>query len=316
MNRNKTGKVVGKTFNWRALFLMLAVPALFAQQKSAAPLARNPFQSQSASTVGFSVKGGSQTIEIVNSSYEVTGSGVPGRPTEEMLLLRKTTRTKEVVDEIGMEANTTVEAWPLGVDPTQKPLYSLKVSGIDCRTVDNNLLVVLRGLEEVQWWSVYKLGSGAHLFDTYVPLVEFSISREVQELRYVGLEVPPDDTADARLKDPHVVGVLIYSSADAVLQEALITSDDPKRAAILRSYADATRTVTIVENGNDGANEKVGASRPNLSVSVAIKQNYPSAPSPVTMRIPISAGNLDLKNAMIPEHLHLAAWNRYPYAIQ
>jgi hypothetical protein len=310
MNRNKTGKMVGKTFAQHALFLMLAVPALFAQQKGVAPPARNPFQAQSASTVGFSVKDGSQTIEIVNSSYEVTGTGVPGRPLEEMLLLWKTTRTKEVVDEIGMEANTTVEAWPLGVDPKQKPLYSLKVSGDDCRTVDNNLLVVLRGLEEVPWWSVYKLGSGAHLFDTYVPLVEFSISREVQELRYVGLEVPPDDTRDARLKDSHVVGVLIYSSADAVLQEALITADDPKQAAILRSYADATRTVTMTENGNDGANEKVGASRPNLSVSVAIKQNYPSALSPVTLSVPISAGTLDMANAKMPEHLHIALWKR------
>ena len=33
------------------------------------------------------------------------------------------------MDEIGMEASTTVEAWPLGVDPKQKPLYTLKADG-------------------------------------------------------------------------------------------------------------------------------------------------------------------------------------------
>jgi hypothetical protein len=54
---------------------------------------------------------------------------VPGRPQDERLLLRTTTRTKQVVDEIGMEASTTVEAWPLGVDPKQKPLYTLKARG-------------------------------------------------------------------------------------------------------------------------------------------------------------------------------------------
>ena len=52
-----------------------------------------------------------------------------------------------------------------------------------------------RGLEEVAWWSVYRLGTGQHLFDTYVPVVSFSISREIMELRYVGLEVPPDDAS-------------------------------------------------------------------------------------------------------------------------
>ena len=73
-----------------------------------------------------STKTAKQTVEITNVAYEVTSTAVPGRPQDERLLLRTTTRTKQVVDEIGMEAATTVEAWPLGVDPKQKPLYSLE----------------------------------------------------------------------------------------------------------------------------------------------------------------------------------------------
>ena len=133
-----------------------------------------PFQAQSPAGVTYGVnKDGQQTVEITNVAYEVTGTGVPGRPQDERLLLRSTTRTKQVVDEIGMEASTTVEAWPLGVDPKQKPLYSLKVAGVDSKTVDGALLLVLRGLEETEWWSVYKLGTGQRLFDTYVPLLGF-----------------------------------------------------------------------------------------------------------------------------------------------
>ena len=77
------------------------------------------------------------------------------------------------------------------VDLKQKPLYSLKVEGVEPKPVGSELLSISRGLEEVQWWSVYKMASGQHLFDTYVPLVSFSISREIQTMRYAGLEVPP-----------------------------------------------------------------------------------------------------------------------------
>src|SRR5689334_23780926 len=44
------------------------------------------------------------------------------------LFRSKTTKTKHVIDDIGIEASTTVEAWPLGAELKQKPLYSLTVS--------------------------------------------------------------------------------------------------------------------------------------------------------------------------------------------
>src|SRR5580700_2809838 len=187
-----------------------------------------PFQTQSPASIVYGVnQDGQQTVEITNVAFEVTSTGVPGRPQDERLLLRTTMRTKQVVDEIGMEAATTVEAWPLGVDPKQKPLYTLKAAGVDSKTVDGALLVILRGLEETPWWSVYKLDKGERLFDSYVPLLGFSIRRDIQTMRYVGLEVPEDDVQiaphDARLKEPHVVAVLTYASAERVLRDALIT---------------------------------------------------------------------------------------------
>jgi hypothetical protein len=257
-----------------------------------------PFQAQTPASVAYGVnKDGQQTVEITNVAYEVTSTGVPGRPQDERLLLRSTTHTKQVVDEIGTDASTTVEAWPLGVDPKQKPLYALKVAGVDSKTVDGALLVILRGLEDTEWWSVYKIGTGQRLFDTYVPLLGFSIRRDIQAMRYAGLEVPPDDVADARLKEPHVVGVLTYASAERVLREALITSDDPKQAQMLRSFADASRSVTLVET-------------PARVLKISISQNYPSAPATVSLTVPIAHDDLDLAHAPMPAHLHIVSWKR------
>ncbi len=264
----------------------LAISLLLAGMATAQT--HQPFQAQSPASVVYNVnKDGQQTIEITNVAYEVTGR----------LLLRSTTRTKQVVDEIGMKAATTVEAWPLGVDPKQKPLYTLKARGVDSKIVDGALLVILRGLEETEWWSVYKLGTGERLFDTYVPLLAFSIRRDIQTMRYVGFEDPPDDTSDMRLKEPHVVGVLTYASAEHVLREALITSDDPKQAQMLRSFADASRWVTLVES-------------PARVLKISISQNYPSSPATVTITVPIVKDDLDLVHAQMPAHLHIKAWPR------
>ncbi|MGH9721829.1 MAG: hypothetical protein ACRD8O_16595 [Bryobacteraceae bacterium] len=261
---------------------LLAVPALLAQQ---------PFQSQTPSTVRYSVEAGAAVVEITNVAYELAGSGIPGRPRDERLVLRKSTRTRQVVDEIGMQASTTIEAWPLGVDPKQKPLYSMTVPGFDPATKRGDLIVISKGVEEVEWWSVYKLGSGERLFDTYVPLVEL---RAHENQRYAGLEAPPDNAADIRLKAPNVVAVLTYASAESVIREVLITCDDPGRARLFRSYADSSRTVTFGR----------GALR------VTISPDPPAAPASATIVVPISNDDLDVVHSQIPAGLHVTAWKR------
>jgi hypothetical protein len=260
--------------------LILAVG--FAQQAG--------FREQSASTITYGIKDQSATVEITNVSYEIVGQGIPGRPADQRLVLRKTSRTKQVVDEIGMEASTTVDAWPLGVDLKQKPVYSMTVEGVDAKAWNNEVLVIARGLEEVEWWSVYKLGSGQRLFDTYTPLLQFSISREIQTLRYVGLEVPADNVRDARLKAANVVAVLTYASAERVIREALITCDDVKQAQLLRSYADSERAVTREGSG---------------AIKISISQAYPSAANTVAVTIPVAKDDLDFARVGVPAGIHV-----------
>jgi len=276
----------------RTGYLFLAIVGLTIAQTG------HPFQAQSTASVTYGVnKDGQSTVEIANVAYVVTSTGVPDRPQNERLLLRTATRTKQVIDEIGVEASTTVEAWPLGVDPKQKPLYTLRAGGVDSKTVDGALLTILRGQEDTEWWSVYKLGTGERLFDTYTPLLGFSIRRDIQTMRYVGLEVPEDDAADTRLKEPHVVGVLTYASAERVMREVLITSDDPKQAQLLRSFADASRSVTLVET-------------PARALKISISQNYPSATATVSVTVPIAGDDLDVMHARLAAPLHVAAWKR------
>lgn len=276
----------------KQLLLLACAPAVLAQTSK--PIV----QAQSSSTLNYSGSAdGSRSIAIRNVSYEVA-TNVPGRPPEDFLLLRKTIQSKEVLGDIGVEATVMLEAWKLGDDLRQKPLYTLSASGTEGHPIDNALFVVSRGLEEVDWWSVYKLGSGRHLFDTYVPLVSFSISRETVTMRYAGLEVPEDDVKEVRLKQPNVIGVLSYASGDRVLHEALLTSDDRQQAALLRSFADVTRTLSF-EN------------RPSSNIlKLSFTQNYPSAPDAVEVLIPIKGDDLDLANAKLPPRLHATAWRR------
>jgi len=270
-----------------ALFLLAALAS--AQQ-------RPPIHAESLSTVDYtSAADGSETVEIRNISHEVTGTQVPGRPDNERLLLRKTTRSKQVLGDIGMEATVTLEAWRVGEDPRRKPLYTLAVAGADAHTLDNALWVVSRGLEETEWWSVYKLGSAQHLFDTYVPLLSFSISRQTVTTRYVGLDVPPDDTPDSRLKKPNVIAVLTYASEDRLIRRALLTCDDPGQAQLLRSYADTTRSLSF----HDGA------------LTLSFTQNYPSPPNPVELRIPVRHDDLDLTHAQLPPRMHATPYSDF-----
>jgi hypothetical protein len=275
------------------LMVIAATPVLRAQQ-AAAP--HQPFTDRSTSEISLTAKDSEEIVGITNFSYEVSGTHVPGRPSEERLVIRKKVRTRQVLDEIGMEAVTILEAWPLGTNLEEKPLYSMNVEGADAQMVNGELLEVSRGVEEVEWWSIYKLGIGEHIFDTYVPLVQFSISRETVKQRYVGLEVPPDDTADARLKDPHVVGVITYASAEQVIREALLTCDDPKQAQMLRSFADETRAISVSESPR--------------SITISFSRNFPSTPATQTVIIPVSKDDLDLARAKFPARMHLAAWKR------
>jgi hypothetical protein len=260
-------------------------------------LAKVPFQAQSASTISYTVQGDGETMEIHNVAWQYTSTQVPGRPADERLLLRTTTHAKDFVGDIPEPGAMTLEAWPLGVDPKQKPLYSVKLEADSAHTLDNCLWVIDRGYVDAPMWSIHRLGDGRHLFDTHVELVRFTVSRADGNPRYAGLDVPADDTPDARLKEPHVVAVLVYAAEDRVLREALITHDKPAEARQMRSFADETQEVAFIET-------------PARRLKIAFSHNYPDAPATVEASIPLSKDDLDISHAQVPAGMHIAAWRR------
>jgi hypothetical protein len=86
-----------------------------------------------------------------------------------------------------------------------------------------------------------------------------------------------------------VVGVLSYSSEDRLIRAALVTCDDPKQAALLRSYADTTRALSFVDG----------------TLRVSFSQNYPSPANTVELRIPVRRDDLDLAHCQLPPRVHL-----------
>jgi hypothetical protein len=260
-------------------------------------LAKVPFQARSASTVSYTVESGGETLEIHNVAWQYTGTGVPGRPTDEHLLLRTTTHEKNFVGDIPEPGAVTLEAWPLGVDPNTKPLYSVQLEADAAHALDNCLWVIDRGYVDAPMWSIHRLGDGRHLFDTHVELVRFTVSRADGTPRYAGLDVPADDTPDARLKEPHVVAVVVYAAEDRVLREALITHDKPAEARQMRSFADETQQITLIET-------------PARRLKIAFSHNYPDAAATVEASIPLTKDDLDVSHAQLPPGMHVAPWRR------
>jgi hypothetical protein len=242
-------------------------------------LAHQAFQAQSASTMQYGrTSDGQDTVDIANVRFELAQAGQ-----ERRLILRKTHTEHNVIGDEGDDPKITVEAWPLGVNLKEKPLYSVTLDGEDAVTVDDALLVFDR-TQEIAWWSVYHLDTGTHFFDTNTPLLRFSE-------RYAGMEISSDDTKDQRLKARGVVGVLTYASEDRLIREALITCDSAERAEVLHSLADTTFELAYAGK--------------------AIRITLTPFRTPATViTVPVVNDDLDLAHARMPVGMHVAAWKR------
>lgn len=244
---------------------------------------------RSESSIRQRVENGDSIIEIGNTGFELAGS----------LVLRKTVRSREVVGDKGMESEVLLAAWPLGTDLASKPLYEVKTAGTDAHTRNAEVWIVEDATDpDVPGWSVYRLANGTRLFQTYVQPLEFGISRADGTPRYAGLEVPPDDAPDPRLRAKNVVAVLSYAGAERVLREAIITCDDPKRAALFRSYWDEERALAVSDHAG------------GRSLRITFRAAYPSAPEEQVITVPLAKDDLDLSRAAVPSGMHVSTWRR------
>jgi hypothetical protein len=221
-------------------------------------LSAAPFETQATSTLKYGrTSDGADTVDIVNVTWDWA----------QRLVLRKTHVEHNVIGDQGNEPTIKVEAWPLGVNPREKPLYSITLDGQDAVVVDDALLVFDR-TQETPWWSVYRLDTGQPFFNTFAPLLH------LPEERYAGLEIPEGEAGT-------LVGTLTYASQDRIIRQLRITCDTASRAAELRSFAENTF--------------ELAAAGPAIRIKI----------SATVFTVPIANDNLDPAHARLPAGLHL-----------
>ncbi|MFO1061917.1 MAG: hypothetical protein U1E53_33720 [Dongiaceae bacterium] len=286
-----------------AALLAALLPAAAAPAGAADPAA---VTAQSTSSFATAEKDGQRSIDITNISFATTPDRLPGRPEGERLVLRTTVTRHEVIDEVGIEGKVTVEAFPLGKPLEGPPVYSITHDGVGAQIEEFEVLVFDRGTEEVEWWSVHALGTGAALFDTHVAPLRFSLSSEVLTPRYVGFEVPPDDAADKRLTEPQVLGVLAYAAEDRVIRRVLLTCSDTDKARQWRAYADTERELSLAPRHHGAKGKK----EPPIAIRLSWSAAWPSGPDVATASFPVKDDDLDLAKAKLPPCVKAAAWEK------
>jgi hypothetical protein len=138
-------------------------------------------------------------VEVTNVAYEMTGSGFRGGLQQRAADAAKDgpyqggrgrDRNRSGYSRRSMAARRRFQ--------THKPLYAVTASGVG-RRQSAPTLVISRGLEEVEWWSAYALGTGAQSFDTYVAGASGSLSaglpgsRAMQVSKFHRTMQPTDD---------------------------------------------------------------------------------------------------------------------------
>jgi hypothetical protein len=285
-----------------ALALLLAATPAWSED---AP-AKAPWRAQANSSIRYFDKEGVLAVETVNQTYALTGDHLSGRADKgERLVLRMRIATTEILGDKGVEGEVTVAAWTMGSDLNAKPLYSVSVAGLSARAA-HNFLFFERGTDEVEWQSIYQLGTGKHLFDSAGPPVLFDIALDADSWseRVAGLYLPPDDDPDPRLKQAATVGVLTYAAPDSdagILHELIVTHDDHDTVSSLRSYwtGEEGWHIAVSPEPREGGS----AAEPRMTLSFFGIVG-------ASLVIPIHQDDFDLEHAEVPPGFHLARWQR------
>lgn len=285
------------------LFYMVAAVAATAGLAPNAVSAEDAMSSRSAtSSIVSQTVGGVTTVRVETHAFALAGPGIKGRKDDERLFLHRLVATIEVLGEKGMEGQVGVAAWPLGVPESEPPLYRIKASGRDGRIVDGDLYVIERGLEEIEWQSLYALSDGTKLFDATTPWLRAANDGRWDERRYVALAQVFDDADDAALSDDHAVALLSYVARDRVVSQVLIKAAEVERARFLRSVWD--QTVKLGWRGKGTKSTALDGAMPDpksgrLAVTIAF------SPDGATLEIPVRVKGFDLKKAKLSNGLSL-----------
>jgi len=203
------------------------------------------------------------------------------------------------------QGHVRLDAFDSKTGTSDKALYTVEADGSDAHILADCLFQIDRGLEDFEWWQINDLASGALLFETMAePLIFATLDDDqIRSGRAAGFYVPPDDEADKKLADAHVVGLLTLASDGKVTSRLLVTASDPEKAAALRSYWDERRYLSVVETGKDAALGPATAEQPLSKRPLSLEVSWPVAG--LALRLPIGPGGLKTEGATIPNGLQV-----------
>ena len=283
------------------LLLLLSVPA---RAEEMAPI--KPGGTEAPSSLRYFTEDQQQGVETINRAYELTDDHAPGHPGDSgRIVLKSEIRTKELIGDEGVDGHVAIDAWLIGADFSTKPLYSIAVEGSSFRHLDNQLIVERGTGGDSDWQSVYRTGTGRHLFDVAGAAVPFRIREDASRWgpRIAGLYLIPDDESDPDLKGKEIVGLLGYTATEAepgTVHQLLLTCDDAQEAVALRAFWSGEEQWNIAVDPvfGDGSGAALAA---KLTLTL-----FGEAKARIV--IPIVQDDFDLEHAALPAGLHLARW--------
>ena len=175
-------------------------------------------------------EGGVQTT-VVNTTYRVTGTFIPGRPQDEQFVIRQRIETVQVQDEKGSRSTVVrADVWRLGDDMAAPPLYTVEQLGADDARLFRAEYYVVQG-ENTDWpyapETAYRLADGARMFEASVPWATVQTLADGPPTRHAVFATANLEAVAARAAEPgQAVGILTYATSGEVVQRIEIDAAD------------------------------------------------------------------------------------------
>jgi len=160
---------------------------------------------------------------VVNTTYRVTGTFIPGRPQEERFVIRQRIETVQVQDEKGSRSTVVrADVWRLGDDMAAPPLYTIEQPGADDARLFRAEYYVVLG-ENTDWpyapETAYRLADGTRMFEASAPWATLQVLGEGPPTRHGVFATANLEAVAARAAEPgQAVGILTYATSGEVVQ--------------------------------------------------------------------------------------------------
>jgi hypothetical protein len=190
------------------------------------------------------------TFTLTSQSYVLTGEVASTRGRRERILLDVATVTRETRGEKGIQG--TVEISARVADRQMPLLYSLRLPARAAALDESGLIAA--DLDDccTFYRGYYDATTGERLFESSVPIASLALEGRRFKRRVAAFVAKMDGNEDHSSWGDNAIGLISYAAADRVIQQVLVSAEDPITARRLRSLDDERAALAWVD-GRTGA---------------------------------------------------------------